>query len=193
MERALHALHRSIGAVLADQLGPSSSRPPPEWGPVAVFAALCATAHKEPRPAGGARGAAPQFGASSMFGGADMSADSVMRAASTIYEGDEEADPAEGWDIIARPGAGWGVGTLAGGGAPWVGGRALLLPPLPSQPDAVEQWTRAMFTDNVPKSGTPRATGGGLPLMGRLQQLDSFARHLSVAQLSTLRDRLLAP
>lgn len=55
----------------------------------AVFAALCATAHKEPRPAGGARGGAtPQFGASSMFGGADVSADSVLRAASTIYEGE---------------------------------------------------------------------------------------------------------
>ena len=52
-----------------------------------MFAALCAAAHKEPRLAGGARGAPPHFGASSMFGGADVSLDSVMRAASTIYEG----------------------------------------------------------------------------------------------------------
>lgn len=68
------------------------------------------------------------------------------------------ADPADDWDIIARPGAGWGAATLAGGATgPRGTGRALLLPPLPSQPDAVEQWTRAMFTDNVPESGTPRA------------------------------------
>ena len=33
--RALHALQRSAAAVLADQLGPSGSRPPPEWGPLA--------------------------------------------------------------------------------------------------------------------------------------------------------------
>ena len=35
LTRALHALQRSAAAVLADQLGPTGSRPPPEWGPLA--------------------------------------------------------------------------------------------------------------------------------------------------------------
>ena len=35
LTRALHALHRSAAAVLADQLSPTGSRPLPEWGPLA--------------------------------------------------------------------------------------------------------------------------------------------------------------
>jgi len=52
-----------------------------------------------------------------------------------------ELDPAEDWDIIARPGAGWGAATLAAGARSPALGAALLLPPLPSQPDQVSDCT----------------------------------------------------
>ncbi len=45
LTRALHALQRSAAAVLADQLGPTGSRPPPEWGPLAGEAHYRAVTH----------------------------------------------------------------------------------------------------------------------------------------------------
>ena len=64
----------------------------------------------------------------------------------TGLAGVEEADPADGWERVERPI--WGIA------APILESRGVavpsaVLPPLPTEPELVEQWTRAMFTDHV--------------------------------------------
>jgi hypothetical protein len=67
-QAGLHMLHRSVGQLCAHELGVAGAPPPPQWGPFALLAALCAgLARPQPRDGAGvllnAAGAATTPGA----------------------------------------------------------------------------------------------------------------------------------
>ena len=83
----------------------------------------------------------------------------ALAIASAGLAGPGEADPADGWEHVERPN--WGV-TAPGLESRGVSVPAAVLPPPPTEPELIEQWTRAMFTDHVgpqPRDGAPQVPG----------------------------------
>ncbi len=80
--------------------------------------------------------------------------------------GPDDLDAADGWEHIERPN--WGV-VAPGLDSRGVAVPAAVLPPPPTEPELIEQWTRAMFTDHVgPRDGAQQqvsclASGRCLP------------------------------
>ncbi|KAK9830499.1 hypothetical protein WJX72_012100 [[Myrmecia] bisecta] len=144
LARALYQLHRSIGALVMDRLGKTGARPPPDWSPFAWLAGLCGQLVKEPpaEPQRLAQSAAQySLAASSIFRRTGPGDSRIIE--STLLDGHDD-DLADDWDIVQRPAVWSGVrdGRLA-----HANDDVPFLPPPPSQPDEVEHWTRAMFTD----------------------------------------------
>ncbi|KAG2426499.1 hypothetical protein HXX76_011727 [Chlamydomonas incerta] len=167
---AYDMLLRSLGCFVRDKVLSLGLQLPPGWGPLGWLAVLCATVRREPgtdvvltaasaalaaaaaagggggdvRGAAAAAWAGPGAGGGGGGGGGGMygAPDSDTHLARRGDDGDDggggpgsegEEVEEDGWDVVQAP----------------------FLPPPPSQPEEVEHWTRAMFTD------ASRAGGGG--------------------------------
>ena len=89
--------------------------------------------------------------------------------------GTDDTDAAEGWEHIERPN--WGVVT-PGLDSRGVAVPAAVLPPPPTEPELIEQWTRAMFTDHVgPRDGAQQVPPS------RLRAVSAAAKECSCKRL----------
>ncbi|KAG2482659.1 hypothetical protein HYH03_018432 [Edaphochlamys debaryana] len=149
---AYDMLLRSVACFARDKVNSLGLQLPPGWGPLGWLVVLCATLR--PDPATTAVLAAAQAAVLAAPGSGDLrvGAGPGDGDGGGGPEHDDEAEEVEedGWDVVQAP----------------------FLPPPPSQPDEVEHWTRAMFTDasSSLRGGPAPATRRG-PLAGLSQGL----------------------
>lgn len=172
----LHALARSLGALLAHAQSLAGARLPADWNPFACLAAICAQLVVDPRAE---KRAARGTGTSLLLRSAILNGSLLPASALAqgfLLEGEDEDDVVDGWDMVQRP-LGWGsspgglessvshsiMGNLHGHGLAKGHHNAAsmlpLLPPTPSQSDDVQHWERAMFTDST-RPPLPSAVNG---------------------------------
>jgi hypothetical protein len=88
-QAGLHMLHRSVGQLCAHELGVAGAPPPPQWGPFALLAALCAGLAR-PQPRDGAGVLMNAAGATTTPGAAPA----LVRVA------EEEDSDGDGWERV---------------------------------------------------------------------------------------------
>ncbi|KAK9828173.1 hypothetical protein WJX74_001693 [Apatococcus lobatus] len=161
LARAMLLLQTAIEAFVGSCLGPPSQVFPSSWTHFAWLAGLCGHAAKEPRAghaAGQGRMMASQM---SMLGGASLMASHRFTSSLALNQvahggiAEDGEEGTDGWDLVQRPGGGWSTMRAAEAGIAGPGMSNFMLPPPPSQPELVEQWARAMFTDQVFHVGRP--------------------------------------
>ncbi|KXZ43908.1 hypothetical protein GPECTOR_78g96 [Gonium pectorale] len=138
---AYDMLARSLACFVRDKVQTLGLVLPPGWGPFGWLAVLCATVCREQGTE--ALLAAAAAAAAAGGGGADVGCGGLGHGDCGGGADNDDDDPAEveedGWDVVQAP----------------------FLPPPPSQPDEVEHWTRAMFTDASRAGGAGGGGGGG--------------------------------
>lgn len=137
MKAGFETLQRALACFMQDKALALSLQLPGGWSPFAWLVIMCAVVKRDVRTDGVIVAASSVVAEALGSGGsgADGLASLLSHHALQAHGDDDEGDM-EGWDMVQEP----------------------FLPPPPSQPDAVEHWTRAMFTD-AQRRAAPVHTG----------------------------------
>ncbi|GLI68199.1 hypothetical protein VaNZ11_012543 [Volvox africanus] len=163
---AYDMLLRSLACFSRDKILPLCLQLPPGWGTLGWLVVLCASVRRDPGTE--AVLVAAQQALLAGHGSGDLRVGGFTGdGEGACAQDNDDDDPVEveedGWDVVQAP----------------------FLPPPPSQPDEVEHWTRAMFTDAnaVQLQGGIGAGGGvGTNTLGQIRRPGFGALALALGQ-----------